>query len=189
MNKILLETEILNELLPATSKDKNRPNLQGIYIRDIDDTREYIASNGHILLFYKGEKHGGTIPPSGILLKLPHKLKPMIRSLRYTDILTVEFEGEKAHCYHDNTTPKEDFTCEVEFSYYDGLLEAINRTTENAEKSVWLPFQPRYLEMICDFFHVMGLHDPKVDIYGYEKTSPARWDYDNKIAILMPVRI
>lgn len=182
-----LNAEFINDVLPAKG-DKSRHYINGVIIRDIknknETIREYIATNGHILLLERETlPEGYTTLPEEILLRINKKITD---ARKIEDIFLFLKDNEMAHLYNE----KNDL--EVEFSNVTppNLDKIIGEYSDYEVNDKWTPFAPRYLVMICDFFKRGALWTPRKHISCFNSGQAAhRWDYENKTAILMPVRL
>lgn len=182
---IYLDANILNKMLPATSKDKNRPHLQGINIKDENGQRIYTATNGHLLLReFVGIAEGDEGLKNEIVLHFNKKIKTKSNEL-------MSFDLEKSHLFGI----KDDLLVEVSTNYPD-TDRIIEDTNSNKQNNIWIPFKPCYLDILCQFFETWALDEPLTDPEPLvAKTRACRWekrDYKGnifKLALLMPVRI
>lgn len=192
---IYIDGNIINDLLPARG-DKNRPFIRGVHIQDVNDKRIYTATNGHILLRqYTSKPQDEGIKDGGILLNIPCKLKT-----RKNEMMTLEFKGiignEQVHIFGT----KENIIFDFEDNPYPPNAEKIvSEALKNTVEGKWIPFAPRYLVMICDFFKTLALESPLLKegeeyhaagVWIRKEFNPVKNELEiEKLALLMPVRI
>ena len=178
----ILNAEIINKLLPACYKGDERPFINGVLIRDINDEREYIATNGHLLLKYTvkldGEEEKLEKP---VLLRLPCKLKYSKKN----PFVNFYIKGDEGHIYGE----KDNILLNLCFELPENLDRVIDSTADYKEANTWKPCKPQYLQIICDFFEIYALYAPKVSPWDDGDFKAIRWDLNNKMALLMPARI
>lgn len=66
---IELDLEAFNRVSKACSKQINPFSISGVLVKDIEDKRRYVATNGHILFLIETKKPKDDLPESGIILK------------------------------------------------------------------------------------------------------------------------
>lgn len=187
---IYLDANILNALLPAASKDKDRPLINGVWIKDIDGKRIYTATNGHLLLrqITKIPNDSEPLPETGVLLNLTHKFK----TTKY-ELVNMDIANGQAHI----KGIKDEMFVNVYFGELQtGIEHVIEETEKNVRRDIWVPLSPRYLTIICDFFKTIALEEPYTDADdNFMKTHAVKWVkmdawYNvTKLALLMPVRV
>lgn len=173
--KYVLDVEGIRAVLPAIgnkSVTEERPSLGGVYIRDIGKYRVYTATNGHILLQTKFERGNAE----------PVLEEPMILKITASDL------PKGAHgLYFEKVNS-------ILGELDDGtVLEIIDRQYPNVDRVIpakntptareYAIFDPKYLKKVNDFFGTTGWIPQMKDPF-----SPAMWEDDNKLAVLMPMK-
>jgi len=187
---IVLNTQILNDLLPAASKDKSRLYINGVFVEDVNGKRIYTATNGHILLRQTASifTDSDPLPEGGILLKLPRKIKAT-----KSEMINFEFKlidgKEQGHIYGT----KDNILFDIFREKVPNLERIIDDTKDYIQDEKWIPCAPSYLDMVCKFFVCAALPSPLTD--KDDKTKAVKWEHRDfkenieKLALLMPVRI
>lgn len=187
---IVLDTQILNALLPAASVDKSRPYLNGVFVEDVDGKRIYTATNGRVLFRQIGGifSDSDPLPEGGILLKLPRKIKA--GKNENINFILKDFDTRTAgHIFGS----KDNLLFDVLFEKVPNLERIIEETKDYIQENVWVPLAPKYLELICKFFVDVAMPAPLTD--KDDKTRAAKWEKRDfrgnleKLALVMPVRI
>lgn len=187
---IILNTQILNDLLPAASVDKSRPYINGVFVEDVDGKRIYTATNGHILFRQVSGiwQDSEPLPEGGILLKLPRKIKALRCEMVNFEIKLIDGK-EQGHIFG----AKDNLLFDILREKVPNLERIIDETKDYIQENVWVPLAPKYLELICKFFVDVALPSPLTD--KDDKTRAVKWERRDfrgnldKLAILMPVRI
>ena len=168
---ILLNLEILNNVIPATSNDDTRYYLKGVYIEDRDGFRHYTACDGHILFTQSEEIEGDALPRSIILgVTKPIKDKANLAELVLVDDTTAVLK----------TSPKT--ACDLVDTEYPDYRRIIPSDREVAKQ--YAQFEPEYMKKLFKFIpEAKGLAP-----FMEHRQSAALWEQGNKQAVIMPIR-
>lgn len=168
---IILNLEILNNVIPATSNDDTRYYLKGVYIEDKDGIRHYTACDGHILFTQSEEIEGDALPRSIIL----GVTKPIKDRLYKAELVLVDDTTAVL-----KTSPKT--ACDLVDAEYPDYRRIIPTDREVAKQ--YAQFDPDFMKKLFKFIPEAKTLAP----YMENRKSPALWEKDNKLAVIMPIQ-
>lgn len=170
---ININIEAINSVLPATSKEKGRIYLNGIYVEDKDGFRHYTATDGHILFTVKDEIDGDFLEkPLTLKINKPLKYKgSVIGTMQIVDAETVVIKTHQEKVAVDI----------IDCTYPD--YERVIPSEDTQRASEFALFDPDLLKKVYDFI------GSKYKVPLMENANaPALYIVGNKRAVLMPMK-
>lgn len=173
---------LINDVLPAASKDEVRYYLRVVHIEDKKGYRTYTATDGHIL-FSAEEKIGGKSmkQPLDIYIKSPLKMPNKYENrvlMEVVDKDTVVFKGCTSKTVAD-----------IVDCHYPDWRRVIEYDDEKKVLATqYALFNPRLMQKAFNFSRAVHEERP----FMVDSKSPAQWeekgkDY-SKICVVMPMR-
>lgn len=171
---IILNCEAINAVLPAVSKDRERVHLQGVHIEDKDDNRIYTACDGAILLMVKTPLDADDERlDKDYVLRID---KPFGKKIFKAIFIVVD---EKTAVLKSNIEIK---AAEILDATYPDVSRVIPADDTQAAKE-YAAFDPDRMKKVNTFIGGK-YYKPQMQ----DANSPALWEKENRIAILMPMR-
>ena len=139
MIKYELNCKLINEVLPAVSREESRYYLNGVFIEDVDGWRIYTATDGHILLTAKEAVIGETLEkPLVLKIKKPISCKRLVKGwLQIVDDYTAVITSDEKvaidiiDCQYPDcrrVIPSDDTPTAKEYAIFDpDLLKIVNK--------------------------------------------------------------
>lgn len=175
---IVLNGDLINQVFPAYDKKSGKPALNCIHIKDVDNQRVYVATDGHILF-----KVWENIPDESEKLKNPINLI-IQKKLKLNKQINPYFSLELISYRGILTGGLDIASCEISDFDYPDVDRVIPKERKILDK--WIPFDIDYLKKVRDFLNErLCLPAP----FAEDITAPAIWEKENGLACLMPCRL
>jgi hypothetical protein len=173
MKEYTINLQLLNEVSPAVDKDKW--NLCGIYINDVDGFRNYTACNGHILLTARESITGDTLE-NPLFIKMQKAVKT-----KFKDVTLKIVDDKTALIYAENKLVFD--ILDNNFPDYERVIPA--HDTPLCEH--FAIFDPDYMKIINNF-NGANNRIPLMENKGTPALYITERDNLKKRAVIMPIR-
>ena len=179
MKEITINLKFIDDCMSVVSKEESRYFLMGVLIKDTNGMRQYVGTNGHILVFHQEEALGENIDTE-IILKPLSKIKIRKKSEEEDKYGILQIIDHETALIRSNN---QKIACDIIDGTYPDFEKIIpNQETEEATK--YIKFNPSYMRIVDS---IIGPDAGAPQIA--EDMGPCLWEKDDCKVVLMPMRI